>query len=161
MVHILERCNGKPATMHAIESSGWKLNQKCRINTDKISIRPHLNTRIETSEIIELSKAIDNLTLETHAKTIREIPDSIDLKSDDNILVQNHNNEYSKLIAKTDKIIEENNYKTKIDELRYGKIWNFIIWNIGIIYSYCLHIINDFFCIRSSFMPQLGLKNHF
>lgn len=36
-IHILERCNGKPATMHVIETSGYlKLNRKCRINTDKI-----------------------------------------------------------------------------------------------------------------------------
>lgn len=117
-LHVLERCNGKAATMHAIQTSGYlKLNKKCRINTDKISIRPHLNTRFDSTKIIELPEATINLTIEALSPIIDDMPNSIDFEKRDNILVQNHNEDYRKLIAKTNKLIRENAYNVKFNEI--------------------------------------------
>ena len=95
-IHILERCSGKRATMHAIKTSGYlKLNQKCSINANKISIRQHINTKIESLEIIELTEATNNLTLEALSKMTEQIPESADLNSDENILIHKHSEDYT------------------------------------------------------------------
>lgn len=151
-VHILEHCNGKPSTINALETSGYlKLNRKCRINTDKISIRPHLNTRLDSPKIIELSETTNNLTLETLTEIIGEIPASIDLKSDDSILIQNHDDDYRKLVAKTDNLIKENAYEIKFEQIGYGNIKTGIISSGSAISITMIAIIVIFFILYKKF----------
>lgn len=122
-VHILERCNGKASTINTLDTSGYlKLNRKCRINTDKISIRPHLNTRITSLEVVELSGATDNLLLESISKIIGDLPAEIEFKNNDSILIQNHNDDYKKLIDKTEKLITDNAIEMKFKQLDFKNI---------------------------------------
>lgn len=119
-LHILERCNGKPAIMHLLSTSGYlKLDKKCKISTDSISIRPHSNTRIESPKIIKLLESTNNIILETLSEIVEEIPASVTIESGNNILIQNHNEDYLKLMTKTDKLIKEITYANRFDEIKY------------------------------------------
>lgn len=156
-LHILERCNGKPATMHLLSTSGYlKLDKKCKISTDSISIRPHFNTRIDSPEIIKLSETTNNITLETLSEIVEEIPPLVTIKSGNNILIQNHNEDYQKLMTKTDKLIKESTYANKFDEMNYKNYKTGIISStISISYATLIAIIiviityKKFFCANT------------
>lgn len=97
------------------------------ISTDKISLRPHLNTKIDSVEIIELTEATNNVTIETLSQIIGDFPLSIDIKTNTSILIQNHEQEYEKLITETDKLIEKNSYEMKFEQIGYNNVKTGII----------------------------------
>lgn len=124
MVKVQEQCRGKPTTVHIIESNGYiNLDKNCRINTDKISIRPHLNTRINSASIINLAEWSQNLTISTFKDMVGEsllLETSTDLK--ESHLIQNHESEYDKLIDQVDELIKNREYRLKLEQIHFDDI---------------------------------------
>lgn len=55
--------------------------------------------------------------MESLSQIIGQVPLSNDLKIDDNILIQNHREDYTKLIAQTDKLIEKSSNEIKFTQI--------------------------------------------
>lgn len=125
-ITIMEYCRHSPAKIHEITTSGLlKLEQDCRIITNKISLRPRTNYNYNSMDIITLS----NHTLDTDMTKFIQIKKIIKenippLK--ENILIQDHSEEFSNLMEKTDRIIQKNNR-----EKDWEKIRNYHENNIG------------------------------
>lgn len=120
---IHQHC-GRPTMTHTIQNNGYlKLERKCRINTDKISIRPHVDTKMDTTEVISLTNATHNTTLETFSDVIQKnnIPE-IESKHRGNVLIQNHNDEYRKLIDKTDELLRERAYMNRFEQAKFDNV---------------------------------------
>lgn len=116
---IREHCSGKPTTTHELVENGYiKLDRNCRINTDKISIRPHLDVRINSTSIIKLAESTQNITFTTlNDMTGGSSVWTDDIENEGSILIQNHESEYAKLIAKTDELIREQNYNERFAQI--------------------------------------------
>lgn len=124
MVKIKEQCRGKPTTTHIIQSSGYiQLDRNCRINTDKISIRPHLNMQINTTSIIKLAEYSQNITIKTLKEMASEMlaPDAIgDVET--NHLIQNTENEYGKLIDQANELLKDRKYDDEFQKVHINHI---------------------------------------
>lgn len=117
-VSAYEYCRNKISESHHFERSGvLKLQQDCRINTDKISLRPRTNYKINSDGIIELGNHIENTVIDTFMEKTMNLTNITIEIPEMTILVKNHIADFNELSERADKLIE----KTKMEK-RFEKI---------------------------------------
>lgn len=115
---FLENCRHSQPEMHKIERSGLlTLDRDCRVNTNKISLRPRANYNYDSANIIVMS----NRTISTKLENIFKVDEAVDqtmLQEDENILVQDHSADFDELIKKAEKLIEESERNKEWNDIR-------------------------------------------
>lgn len=152
---ISEHCRGKISENNHISTDGiLRLSKYCRINTEKISIRPRISYKLESKNIIELSKYTENITIEIFTKKFESFRNISIPGSDKNILIQNTIPDFNNLIDQADNILDNFRSETKFKEIHYDQksnnIYNYIVM-ILIAVIILLAIVGVIYYIRMKF----------
>lgn len=107
-VSAYEYCRNKISESHHFEKSGvLKLQQDCRINTDKISLRPRTNYKINSDGIIELGNRFENTVIDAFMEKTMNLTNITIEIPEMTILVKNHIPDFNELSERADKLIEK------------------------------------------------------
>lgn len=120
---ILEHCHGHPSTSHELTESGMlRLEKNCRINADKINIRPRNNFKYNSTS----SEDIKLLTNSTIFTTIEILFDKITSfnktkipTSHKTMLIRDDVNDYNRLAKEAEDLMEKTKYEDRLKEIHY------------------------------------------
>lgn len=133
--NLIEFCPGKTIQPRRITKSGFlTLSENCRIQTDKITLRPRINTRINSSYEIELIPDITNFTTNLANELIRNFTTPIRMHSPEpSILIDEHLTDFDNLADEADVLISQFYDQQVMDESYSQRITHNLIIVIGII----------------------------
>lgn len=121
-VTISEHCRGHASKTHSITQDGiLRLEPDCRINTEKLSIRPRNNFKLENKEIIVLTNNADLITMNVFLERLNSLKNFTVPRARRNILIQNEN-DFNQLAEQADKLIERSKSKLEFDHIHYNSL---------------------------------------
>lgn len=142
---LIEFCPNKPIQSKRITKSGFlTLSENCRVQTDKITLRPRINTVVDTHFDIELVPDSANLTSNILGDLTRNISRPEDLHSPEpSILIDNHIEKFNDLADEADLLMEQISDKNIFEESYRERIKHnlFIVVGILIIFFICIFVL--------------------
>lgn len=118
-ITISEHCRGHASKLQSISQDGiLRLEPNCRVNTEKLSIRPRNNYKLENKEIIVLTNNTDITTMNVFMEKLYLLKNYSIPRVKRNILIQNEN-DFNQLIEQADKLIEKSKTKKQFDQIHY------------------------------------------
>lgn len=147
---LVEFCPGKSIQPKRITKSGFlTLSENCKIKTDKITLRPRINTIYDSHTDIELVPVITNFTSNMVGDLVKKFSTPEHLESPEpSILIDEHIKDFDNLadeadflIAQiSDKQITENTYKERISHNFFIVIGIVLLFFIGMsLFAYYLY----------------------
>lgn len=148
--NLIEFCPGKPIKPNRITSSGFlTLSENCKIQTDKITLRPRIKTIYENHSEIQIIYDLANITAEVLEEQFTNITRPSELHSSEaSILIDDHLEDFDDLANRADELIDqisdrnisENIYQDKIKHSLFLVIGIFtVLLIILILFGYYLH----------------------
>lgn len=122
---VFEHCRNKTVETHYLNASGTlELEKYCRINTEKLSLRPRTNIRFQSKGIVSLNEKTHIVTIDAFLDKIKEIKVSIPaIHSDDKtVLIHDHKVDFNYLTEKANRLLKETEYETKFKEIHYDNV---------------------------------------
>lgn len=117
---ITEYCFKKPSTFHEIKTSGLlQLDRRCRIVTDKVSLRPRANYRFDSKNIIVLANSTQNTTFQSITERINLLMNVSIPRIERNILISDYTTDFNNLVNKADDLIEKAKLDSKWKQMEY------------------------------------------
>lgn len=117
---ITEYCRHSAAQVHEINKNGvLTLKRDCRVVTDKISLRPRINYKYDSKNIITLTNHTMDITFKGIFEKAKLSYNFSIPKIDDNILIQDISSDFDRLVEKADKLIEKTDFDTKWNKIQY------------------------------------------
>lgn len=138
---LIEFCPKKPILSRRIKKSGLlTLTDDCKIQADKITLRPRIQTIYEDYTEIQFFSDLPKISFEALQQQLQNVSQPSDLHSlESSLLIDNHIDEFNDLADRTDQLIEQIADRNIYDEIYITKIrHNFYI---VIIIMGCLFII--------------------
>lgn len=107
--NLIEFCSDKPILSKRILSSGFlTLSENCKVQTDKITLRPRFKTIIDNNSEIQIVYDLANITAEALAEQFGNITSPMDLHSSEpSHLIDDHLQDFDDLADRADQLIEQ------------------------------------------------------
>lgn len=147
---LIEFCPGKQVFSKHISSSGFlTLTENCRIQTDKITLRPRIKTIVEKQSEMQIMYDLSNTTYEALAERMKNFSKPLDLQS--SLLIDDHIQDFDKLADGVDNLMEEASDRNAFEEMHGSKMkHNFFIVG-GILSIFFISIAILVYCLYSKF----------
>lgn len=138
---LIEFCPKKPIYSKRITKSGLlTLSDNCKIQTDKITLRPRIQTVYEDHTEIQIFSDLPKISFEALQQQLQNVSQPSDLHSlESSLLIDDHIDEFNNLADRTDQLIEQISDRNIYDEIYVTKIKHNFYIVIGIMS--CLFII--------------------
>lgn len=117
---ILEHCHKQASTSYELTSSGiLRLDKDCRVNADKINIRPKNNFKALSEEIKLLNNRTTFTTVEILADKIMALNNTKIPTSHKTVLIREDIDDYNRLAKEAKESMEEAKFDDKFKEVHY------------------------------------------
>lgn len=122
---ITEYCKNQTPKIQDIHTSGLlHLDKNCRITTDKISLRPRLNYKFESSKFVILRNITQQITLQTIAEKIKSFSNFSIPNIEDTVLIQDYTSDFNNLAERASHIIDKTKSQMKWEQINIERISN-------------------------------------
>lgn len=121
-ITVFEHCRNKTVQTHYLNASGiLELEKFCRINTEKISLRPRTNIRFLSNGIVSLNEKTHAITINAFLDKMKKINVSIPALTmkDQAILIHDPKLDFNYLNEKANQLIKDTEYEVKFKEIHY------------------------------------------
>lgn len=121
---LIEFCPRKQVSSRRISSSGFLiLTNDCRIQTDKITLRPRIKTIIDRPSEIQIVSDLSHITFEILADQLKNITQPMELhSSESSLLIDDHLKNFGELADQVDGLIEQISDRNTFGEIHSEKI---------------------------------------
>lgn len=150
---LIEFCPGKQVFSKHVSSSGFlTLTENCRIQTDKITLRPRIKTIVNKQSEMQMVSDLSNITYEALAERMRNFSEPLDLhSSESSLLIDDHIQDFDELADGVDNLIEQASDRNTFEEMHGSKMkHNFFIVG-GILSIFFISIAILVYCLYSKF----------
>lgn len=132
---LIEFCPRKPILSNRITSSGFlTLSEDCKIQTDKITLRPRIKTIFEDHTEIKLFANLSKITFDALAEKLQNVSDPTDLhSSESSVLIDNYIENFDDLANRADQVIDQISDRHTFNEIYQSKIKHNFFIVVGIL----------------------------
>lgn len=163
---LIEFCPRKPIFSNRITSSGFlTLSEDCKIQTDKITLRPRIKTIFEDHTEIKLFANLSQITFDVLAEKLQNVSEPTELHSpESSLLIDNYIDNFDDLANRADQLIEQISDRNTFNDIYQSKIKHNFFIVVGILSILLFLIIFIGYYLHSKFYnikTWVNLANRF
>lgn len=150
---LIEFCPRKQVTSKHISSSGFlTLTENCRIQTDRITLRPRIKTIVENHSEIQIISDLSNITHEVMADRVKNFSEPLDLNfSESSLLIDDHIQNFDELADRVDNLIEQTSDRNAFKDVNDSRMKHNLITIGGILLFFFISITSLVYFLNAKF----------